>query len=87
MSAPFFKIFSGVVLAHLVVLNIIWVGFSSPYPRPPVTFTYMGALPAEDAVSGPEDVWQKAKTSDQVALDHFDASYFDHWIELRAPSR
>ncbi len=48
MSARFFKIFSGVFLAHLVVLNVVWVGFSAPFPRPPATFTYEGALPAED---------------------------------------
>ena len=87
MSARFFKIFSGVVLAHLVVLSVVWVGFSAPFPRPPATFTYEGALPAEDTGSGAEDVWQKAKTSGSFALDRFEASYFNHWIELRNPMK
>ena len=87
MSARFFKIFSGVFLVHLVVLSVVWVGFSAPFPRPPAKFTYEGALPAEDAVSGTMEVWPKGKTSDQFVLDHFEASYFNHWIELRDPSK
>ena len=87
MSARSFKIFSGVFLAHLVALNIIWVGFSVPFPRPPATFTYEGALPLQGAESGAEDVWQKGKTSGQFVLDRFTASRFNHWIELRGPSK
>jgi hypothetical protein len=87
MSVRFFKILLGVFLAHLVVLGVVWVGFSAPFPRPPATFTYEGALPAEGTGSGAEDVWQKGKTSDQFTLDHFEASYFNHWIELRGPSK
>jgi len=87
MSARFFKIFSGIFLAHCVVLSVVWVGFSAPFPRPPATFTYEGVLPAEDSGSGAEDVWQKSKTSDQFALDHFTASNFNHWITLRGPSK
>lgn len=87
MSARFFKIFSGVFLAHLVCLSVIWVGFSVPYPRPPATFTYEGALGAGDTASGEEDVWQKGKMSSPFALDHFEASYFNRWIELRDPSK
>jgi hypothetical protein len=63
------------------------VGFSAPYPRPPVIFTYEGALPAEDTGSTAEEVWQKGKASDQFAFDHFEASYFNHWIKLRDPSK
>ena len=87
MSVRFFKIFSGVFLAHLVVLSVIWVGFSVPFPRPPATFTYEGALPAEDPGSRPEDAWPKSKTSDQFVFDHLEATYFKHWTELRGPSK
>ena len=80
MSARFFKIFSGVFLAHLVVLSVVWVGFSAPFPRPPATFTYEGALPAGDTASRAGDVWQKGKTSDPFALDRFEASYFNQVI-------
>ena len=83
MSARFFKIFTGVFLAHLVVLNVVWVGFSAPGPRPPATFTYEGALPPQDTSGRAEDIWQKAKTSDQFAFDHLEASYFNHWIDIR----
>ena len=91
MSARFFKIFSGVFLAHLVVLSVVWVGFSAPLPRPPATFTYEGALP-EDIGSGtqPDPFGSKGTgplTSDQFVLDRFEASYFNHWIELRGPSK
>ena len=87
MSARFFKIFSGVFLSHLIVLSVVWVGFSAPVPRPPATFTYEGALPAEETGSEAGDVWQKDKTSDQFVFDHFEASYFNHWITLRDPSK
>jgi len=92
MSARFFKIFSGVFLAHLVCLSVVWVGFSAPFPRPPATFTYEGALPAEDTGSGTEgDPFDSQGTgpltSAPFALDHFEASYFNHWIELRGPSK
>jgi len=87
MSAQFFKILSGVVLAHLLIFSLFWVGFSAPSPRPPATFIYEGALPAEDAGSGSEDVWQKGRIPDQFAVDHFQASYFNHWIMLRDPSK
>jgi len=81
MSARFFKIFSGVFLVHLGVLSVVWVGFSAPFPRPPATFIYEGALPAGDTGSGTE--------GDPLGfvLDHFEASYFNHWIMLRGPSK
>ena len=87
MSARFFKIFSSVFLAHLFVLSVVWVGFSAPLPRPPATFTYEGALPAQSAGSGAEGAWQKGKISDQFTLDHLGASYLNHWIRLRDPSK
>jgi len=87
MSARSFKIFAGVFLAHLVVLNVVWVGFSAPLPRPPAIFTYEGALPAQDAGSGTEDAWRKGKTSDQFVFDHSGTSNFNHWIEIRDPSK
>lgn len=88
MSARFFKIFSYVLLAHLVVLSVVWVGFSVPFPRPPAIFTYEGALPAEDTGMGAqEDIWPKAKTSAPLALDHLEASSINHWIMLREPSK
>jgi len=85
MLARFFRIFVGVLLAHLVLLNVIWVGFSAPASRLPVTFTYQGALPAGDAATA--DVWQKNRTSDQFIIDHPGAAYFNHWIEIRGPSK
>jgi len=92
MSARFFKIFSGVFVAHLGVLSVVWVGFSAPFPRPPATFTYEGALPAEDTGGGTEGDPFGSKgtgplTPNQFSLDHFEASYFNHWIELRNPDK
>jgi hypothetical protein len=87
MSARSFKIFIGVFFAHLVVLNVIWVGFSAPVPRPPATFTYQGALPAQGVSGTAEDAWSKGKTSDQFAFDHPEADHSDHWIEIRGPSK
>ena len=86
MSARFFKIFSGVLLAHLVILSVVWIGFSAPNPRLPAVFTYEGALPAGDGRPA-EEVWPKGKTPDKLDFDHFEASYFPHWIELRGPSK
>ena len=87
MSVRFFRIFTGVFLVHLVVLNLVWVGFSAPNPRAPATFIYQGALPLQDAGGGTEDVWQEGKISDQFAFDPHEASYFNHWIEIRGPSK
>jgi len=87
MSARFFKIFSVVVIAHLIVLNAVWVGFSAPLPRPPAVFTYEGALPAEDTASSAEDVFQADKTPVQFDLDHFEAADLNHWVALRDPSK
>ena len=87
MSARFFRVLTGVLLAHFVVLSVVWVGFSAPGPKPSATFTYVGALPAQDTGSGAEDVWQKAKTSDQFAFGHLEASYFNRWIEIRDPAK
>ena len=87
MSVRFFKIFSAVLVAHLAVLSIVWVGFSAPLSRPPVIFTYEGALPAQDTGKPSEEVWPQGKASDQFVFDHFEASYFNHWIRLREPSK
>ena len=88
MSARFSKIFLCVFLAHLVMLSVVWVGFSVPNPRPPATFIYEGALAAGgDTGSTAEEVWQKSKTSDQFTFDHFEASYFNHWIQIRGLSK
>jgi hypothetical protein len=87
MSARSFKIFTGVLLGHLVMLNIVWVGFSAPAPRPPATFTYQGALAAQNTGSATGMEWQKGRSSDQIAFDHFEASYFNRWIELRDLSK
>jgi hypothetical protein len=87
MSVRFFKILSGVFLAHVVVLSLVWVGFSAPSPRPPAIFIYEGALPAGDSNESSEEVWQKGKVSDQLVLDHLKAAYLNHWIELRSPDK
>ncbi len=87
MSARSFKIFLGVFLAHIILLNIVWVGFSAPGPRPPARFIYQGALPAEVSGSGQEDEWQNSKAADQFAVEHQDVSYSDRWTGLRDPSK
>ena len=74
------------------MLSIVWVGFSAPFPRPPATFTYQGALPAEDTAAGQRQAPLIAEgtgplTSDQFAVDHPETSYFNHWITLRDPSK
>jgi len=87
MSVRFFKIGAVVLLAHLVVFNAVWVGFSAPAPRLPATFVYEGALPSADAAGSQQDSWQKGGASDQLSFDRFDASYFNRWIQLRGPSK
>ena len=87
MSVRFFKILSGVIGAHLVIVSLVWVGFSAPFPRPPATFTFQGALPAQDAGSVSEEEWQHANAPDQFVLEHGRASLFNHWIKLRGPSK
>ena len=75
------------LLAHLVFLNLIWVGFSAPYPRPPATFTYQGALPAQDTLSPNGEIWQLDKKIDRLLPSHFEASNLNHWVKLREPSK
>ena len=87
MLVRFFKILVGVFVAHLIVLSVVWVGFSTPLPRAPATFTFEGALPAEDLRGGADDVWQKAKSSDRFVLDHPLTIYSNQWVGLRDPSK
>lgn len=84
MSVRFFKIFAGVLMAHIILLSLIWVGFTVPLPRPPAEFTYEGTFSAQEA-TGVEDIWAKSKTSDQFILDHAQVS--DDWTALREPIR
>jgi hypothetical protein len=86
MSARFLKIFSGVLLSQLVIISLIWVGFSVPLPRSPATFTWGGTVSADDnGIGVPEAVWQKGQTPDVFGVDHQKASGFDRWIRLREP--
>ncbi len=88
MSARSFKIFLAVFLAHVVILSVVWVGFPVPPARIAAEFIYEGALPAsQESGNAPHDVRPDLKGSDQVPFDRFEASYFNHWIELRAPSK
>jgi len=88
MSARFFKIFLIVFLAHMVLLSVLWVGFPVPGARVAAAFIYEGARPAgEDSGNAMSDVGHSPKTLDPVYFDRFEASYFNHWIELRAPSK
>ena len=91
MSARFFKIFSGVFLAHLVVLSLVWVGFSAPGPRPPATFIYEGALPLEDTAGSPTEMYpfrgQGLYRPIHLLSITAGASFFNHWIMLREPSK
>lgn len=88
MSARFFKIFLIVFLAHMVILSVLWVGFPVPPARDVAAFIYEGALPAsQDSVNPVSDVGHNPKTSGPVYFDRFEAAYFNHWIELRDPSK
>ncbi len=87
MSVRFFKVFTGVFIFHLVGAGLVWVGFSAPVPKPPAVFIYEGEFPAGDSGSRPEEAWPKGKASDQFAVDRLEASYFNHWIRLREPSK
>jgi len=87
MSARFYKILVTVFLAHLFVLNLIWVGFSAPFPKPPANFIFEGALASQDTFSVQEDVWQKGSAPDLLAVDHHESSYLDNWHTLREPTK
>jgi len=80
MSARFFKIFLAVLLVHFALLSLVWVGFPVPGARAAAAFVYEGALPISQN-SG------NTVKSNQVSFDRFEASYFNHWIELRNPSK
>ena len=63
------------------------MGFSVPFPRLPATFTYEGALPVGEVSNSQGDTWQSTKNLEQVVIDHQGASYSNHWIILRDPSK
>jgi hypothetical protein len=84
MSVPFrAKIFLGVLLAHVVVFSLIWIGFSAPGPRPPVQFTYGGSsLPeGEDNKNG---LWQP---TDKLILRYPEGVSSNYWAKFRASSK
>lgn len=87
MSARFFKIFVVVLLAHVLLWSLVWVGFSAPYPRLPASFTYEGYLPQEDTDSTPQESGPQDKAANQFVFDHLGVFYFNHWIALRDPSK
>jgi hypothetical protein len=88
MSARFFNIFLIVLFAHMVILSVLWVGFPVPPARGAAAFVYEGAWPAfQDNGSAVSDAGQNPKASNPVYFDSFEASYFNHWIELRNPSK
>ncbi|MBF0503753.1 MAG: hypothetical protein HQL14_01505 [Candidatus Omnitrophica bacterium] len=59
-----------------------------PQARSAATFIYEGALPlSQGSNNGISSVGEDLKTLDQVLFDHFEASYFNRWIELRNPSK
>jgi hypothetical protein len=62
----------------MVILSVLWVGFPVPPARGAAAFIYEGALPAFQ---------DNPKVSNPVYFDSFEASYFNHWIELRNPSK
>jgi len=88
MSARFFKIFSIVLLAHMVIFSVLWVGFPVPPARVAAAFIYEGAHSGSpESVNPVSDVGQNPKTSGPLYFDRFEASYFNHWIELRDISK
>jgi len=88
MSARYFKIFLAVLGAHIIILSVVWVGFPVPSARIASAFIYERALPDfQDNGSAVSDAGQNPKASNPVYFDSFEASYFNHWIELRNPSK
>jgi hypothetical protein len=77
MSARSFKIFLAVLGAHIIILSVVWVGFPVPSARIASAFIYEGALP--------ESQEGRHAVSGAVSFDHFEASNFNRWIELRNP--
>lgn len=75
------QIFSCVFIFHLIVLSLVWVGFSAPNPRLPATFIYAGAMPAEDTGSGTE------MSADQFTIDHVKSPDLNQWTKLRELSK
>ncbi|MBF0511243.1 MAG: hypothetical protein HQL13_02835 [Candidatus Omnitrophica bacterium] len=88
MSARFFKILSIVVMAHAVLLGMVWIGFTAPGPRPPAAFIYEGPLPLVDDKK-PQEVSGGYKEGVQIPffLDRGESSDLNHWVKLREASK
>jgi hypothetical protein len=86
MSVQFYKILSVVLLLHVAVLSLVWVGFYVPLPRLQAAYIYEGALPAGTPVSTTGEAWAQEK-SDQWALDRRGSTLAGHWEDLLKPSK
>jgi|GEM_PF-2753897 len=68
------------MIAHVLVLTFVWVGFSVPNPREFIGFYYTGSsLPAQE-------VHAPAATDRAVAravADPYPGAYFVGWIGMR----
>jgi len=83
MSARFYKIFAAVLVLHLGLISVVWVGFPAPLPRPPARFTYEGALPADEAAPADSEQQQALPQEFNQFTPGAEDALSARWIKLR----
>ncbi|MBI3314770.1 MAG: hypothetical protein HYZ86_02340 [Candidatus Omnitrophica bacterium] len=70
------------LIAHILVLMFVWVGFSVPNPRESVRFYYTGpSWPAqEQEVRAPAAA---DKALERAVADPYPGAYFTGWLGMR----
>ncbi len=79
MSARLIKVSLAVVLFHIVLLSVCWIGFPVPKPKAQVDFIYVGGSVDEDGGA----VSAQMPNSKKFDFDRFDATAFGPWMKLR----
>ena len=68
------------VIAHILVLTFVWVGFSVPNPRESVGFYYTGPSWPTQEVRAPA---AEDKALERAVADPYPGAYFVGWLGMR----
>ncbi len=72
------------ILAHILVVSFVWVGFSVPIGRGRNSFTYLGKSIA--LIQGPQEVRvssQQVNGSEGMVFEQSSAAFFTPWLKMR----
>ena len=76
------KFFLIAAVIHVLVISVVWVGFSVPLPRNEVMFFYNGSL-ASGGEIGQESRGPKEGDHQKILWKTREAAFFAPWLQMR----